>query len=134
MAKNSQLSGWSILRAVIPPWQDLDDPLVQYDIRHRRRAGRRPWMAIVLGYLTLIALNIYFAGQLFADDPIDYQNLLQPVLTIGVTGLVVTIIYGHWRLLLAVSAKATAIIAARRRSGDWDLIAITPVEKSRWLR
>jgi hypothetical protein len=41
---------------------------------------------------------------------------------------------GHWRLLMAVSARAAAIIAARRGRGDWDLIAITPVEKSRWLR
>ena len=126
-----------MLRAMIPPWQRLDDPLIQYDIRYQARTGRRPWAALILAYLTLLALVVYFAVALYEHnetEPLLPEQLLGNTLIFLGFGLSVIVVVGHWRLLFAVAARAAAMIAQRKRRGDWDLIAITPMSKARWFR
>jgi hypothetical protein len=40
----------------------------------------------------------------------------------------------RWQLVLAITQRAARMIAARRFRGDWDLIAITPIDMADWYR
>lgn len=128
------LTGWEVLRAMLPPWQSTQDPLVSYHLRIHKRVGRRPWGMILLGYLTLGMLTLYIVGQLAAQNLREVSEIITETLAIVGIGLTLTMAMTHWRLMIAVSARAADAIAGQRLRGDWDLIAITPVSKTRWFR
>lgn len=132
----SPLNPWSFVRAVIPVGQALDDPLVVYQLRRRQRTGSHPWMLVVLAYLALIIEILYLIIVLNYDsvEPQNLTELLGEMLTILAGVLSVGTIYGHWRLMLAVFSRAAQVVTERRLRGDWELIAITPMPKARWLR
>ncbi len=132
----SPLNPWSFVRAVIPVGQTLDDPLVVYQIRRSQRTGNRPWMLVVLAYLTLLIEILYLTIVLNYQsvEPQKFNELLGEMLLILAGVLSLGTIYGHWRLMLAVFSRAAQVVTERRQRGDWELIAITPMPKARWLR
>jgi len=129
--------GWVLLRALVPPWGSLGDPLVSYDIHPHRRSGQRPWSALVITAFTLLLLCTYLVSMLDGFDPYAPTSLLEDLLPnalgIVIGGMSLFVMLGHWRLLLAVAGRGAGMIAVRKQRGDWDLIAITPVPKSRWF-
>lgn len=132
----SPINPWSFIRAVIPVGQTLDDPLVVYQIRRSQRTGSRPWMLVVMAYLVLIGEILYAAGML-AYGELETQFIgafIGPMVGIVAVVLSLGVIYGHWRLVLAVFSRAAKVVTERRLRGDWELIAITPMPKARWLR
>jgi hypothetical protein len=127
------------LRAAIPPWQDLNDPLLRHELRQNLRTGRRPWTAIFLGYGLMFCVILYLLYMLYDLEQSPYGRAQHEEVLGGMLGwlalaLIALNTIGHWRLLLAITRRAAGMIAARRIRGDWDLIAIAPVEKSRWYR
>lgn len=132
----SPLNPWSFIRAMIPIRQTLDDPLVVYQIRRSQGVGRKPWSLLILAYLILIGEIIFLAG-LLAFSNLETQRLsvlVGPMLGVLAGGLSLGVVYGHWRLMLAVFMRAARAVTERRQNGDWELIMITPMPKTRWLR
>jgi hypothetical protein len=125
----------SILRAAFPPWQGLDDPLLYHELRETLRTGRRPWTAIFLGCILILCEIAYlFYTFVLARHPygLEYEEILGKMLGLLALALIALNTIGHWRLLFAITRRAARMITARRLRGDWDLIAITPMEKWRW--
>lgn len=138
MPENARsMSAVQFIRALLPPWRTLRDPLVQYGIRRGGRIGERPWALLVVTVLTCLAACIFMLGYMDSDStnnrPLT-SELLPGLLGLLMGGLGVLVMIGHWRLLLAIAGRAASLVAGRRASGDWDLIAITPMSKTRWLR
>jgi hypothetical protein len=116
-------------------WPGQDNPLIAYDLKFDRREGRRPWAMVIVANLTLMSLGLYLLALLLAETAtipplLDFFGI---ILAFLMTGGGVMVMFGHWRLILAISSRTAAAIAGRKRNGDWDLIAITPMPKSRWL-
>lgn len=127
-----KITGWQVLRAAIPPWKNTHDPLVSYELRHRRRAGQRPWSLLAMGYVLMLMVMFYLVFTLLQNNAPNWEEVTSAVLAILGIGLALMVMLGHWRLLMAISGRAATMIAGRKKSGDWELIAITPLDKTRW--
>jgi hypothetical protein len=126
--------GWRLLRSMIPPWGDrLDDPLLHYEVHPKRRTGGTPLGFIIIGVLMGAGAITYLIVTTFTQNSISTQEQIDTTFFIVVMGLVSMSILGHWRLLLTTIGHSTAMIAQKRERGDWDLIYITSVSKSRWF-
>jgi len=130
------LNGWALLRSMMPPWGDrLKNPLLHYEVRVHRRAGRRSriylFIAVVLtlGVLINLALASIFSVRTATSRVLAEETVF--ILMVGLGGMSML---GHWRLLLTILGRSSAAIAQRRERGDWDLIYITPVSKTEWFR
>lgn len=133
-SNRAYLSTWQMFRALLPPWQQTQDPLVSYHLRDQKRVGRRPWGFVIIAYLMLIPLVIYLAALYYSEETQLLTDLFLQVLGALSVGLGLMVMLGHWRLLISVAARSAEAIAGQRRRGDWDLIAITPMSKARWFR
>jgi hypothetical protein len=91
-------------------------------------------VVVWVAYLLLGALGLYSLTRLNTSLPAEAIQLVGEILLILGIGLSLTMALLHWRLLIALSARAADTIAGQRRRGDWDLIAITPVSKTRWFK
>ena len=128
-------NGWQLLRGIAPPWRNLNDPLLHYATRDHQRTGGRPLAFIIIIVLTIAGLIAYLALQnTLTQGYTTTRERIESALFIVFMGLCLMSVLGHWRLLLATTGRSTAAIAQKRERGDWDLIYITPVSKSRWFR
>lgn len=119
-----RLSRDEVWQAVFPPWENLTHPLVRYEIRQTRRRGTRPWLGITV---TIITLSAMIAVVLIGGR--SWKALWVTMLA----GLLAYLVLGRLRLLVALAEQATRMITLRRERGDWDLIMLTPIPKSRWV-
>ena len=125
-----------LLRSILPPWGDrLSDPLLQYEARTHRRAGGRPWAYVFIVSLLALGVVINLAlVNIFAVRSASSRVLAEETVAILIIGLSGMSVLGHWRLLLSTIGRSSAAISQKRERGDWDLIFITPVSKSRWFQ
>ncbi len=130
------MNPWSFLRALIPLRQSLDNPLVVFQIRRGEQVGRNPWILLMTAYCIVIFEILYLVGVLVVEDieTLRLNDLLLPMLGILMFCLSLGAVYGHWRLMLAIFLRIARVVTERRQNGDWDLIAITPMPKARWLQ
>jgi hypothetical protein len=119
---------------MIPPWGDrLDDPLLHYEARPNQRIRGRPW-GMIIGFMTVFGVVSFLnVIDLFTDYSQTPRERMEEALVILSLALVSISIMGHWALLLATIGRSSALIAQKRERGEWALIYITPVSKSRWF-
>lgn len=133
------LNPLTFFRATLPPWSNLSNPLIRHEIRAKRRASRRPWTLVCMGYgLAIGIIGLMSYGIYDLNNSGFSHNPLAPIIDSllafisAISALFVAI--AHWRLILAISGRAAGMIAARRLRGDWELIFIAPLDKTRWYR
>ncbi len=124
MPFEGRISRQEVWESLSPSWEQLNHPLVQYEIRSQQRRGRQPRVALAVGIFTVI----FFLIALFTQPTAPKFSLL-----VLVMGALAYVVLGRLRLLIAISAQATRMIVTRRERGDWDLILITPMPKAQWL-
>jgi hypothetical protein len=128
----------SLLRAAFPPWHGLNDPLIRREIPAKQTGADDPWLALfiygVLSALVYLSFGRYLAKLVFREtDPGNGEGIMLGMVVLSAILALMNIV-GHWQLILAITRSAAGMIPVPRQRGDWDLILITPVEKSRWYR
>lgn len=127
-------SGVDLIRVMIPPWNRHHLQIMKYEIRPQKRVRQPSWTRIrSLGWFLLI---LYLAWVLIRDEPLStiQYEIIPVILGIIIFILGIIVIGGHGSLMQEVGGRAAQAIAGRRVRGDWDLIAITPLAKERWLQ
>lgn len=125
------------LRRTLPPWQREHLALTRAYHRLWKRAGRRPWTLLIFGYIIVGGLGLYYLGQLLSPNDEFYSELDEVVgVTYGVLlfGLGVLILAKQGHLLGVIASRATQAIARLHVTREWELIAVTPISRRRWLQ
>lgn len=111
-----------VWRAMRFPDEYLTHPLAQYEIRQSlQQKPHSFWIyAFVMSAIATAPLTYFIIG-------------LEAAVRILLFWAGLYLVLERIRMMLVIVQKATHIITARKERGDWDLISITPLPKSRWL-
>lgn len=129
---------YQVIRAILPPWQhNVQHPLVQYASRRYGRVGKQSWVLLLMGILVAIGLILWSISVLIDDSPYNHvlpREILSTLVSTFLIAMIFIMLVWRWVLLLSIISISAKMIAERRRRGDWELIYITPMKKSKWLR
>jgi|GEM_PF-6162967 len=133
-APNDLTYSLRVMRAMFPPWGNLEHPLVRYGIKHHQQ--RRTWGLVLMAYAVLGIWCFYMIGLINDPDATNSDTVTDVIITLCSIMLGLGLLYSwaaHVQLFFHVSRRSAALIAQMRERGDWELISITPISKTRWL-